>query len=598
MSDRALSWWVRAALTVPFLVALAALATTHWSPVLDLAMTELRVRDVLGRHSPLIGLPGRIGTFPDQGSHPGPLSFYLLAPVYRLLGSTAFALLVSATAVNVAASWAAVALAARRGGQRLVVGVGAIVMVSCAWFGASVLTQPWNPYLPLLSFIVVLLATWGVLEGDHVLLVPLVGFASLCAQTHVPYLSLSVALCALAFGVVAARWWRARVIDPSQRRSLLLALVFGALLWFPVLVDEFRHSPGNVTMLRRHFLSPPEEPIGITVGAKTLLAHFDVTHIVTATISRSDYFIDRLDALASGRWVIGIVVVLIWIAGATVATRVTERRIIRLHVVVAVASVVALLSTGRIFGKIWYYLTLWAWPLALVAVAATAWSFIALCEQAWRRRLPVTQVSVLVLVLAGAMFVKDAATVDPPEDRLSRVLNAVVGPTAAALDEGVGAADGKGGTYAVVWDDAYYFGSQGYGLINELERRGFRARSYETYRVPVTAHRVTTVQQATAEVVLVTGVNVADWRNRANVEEVAYFEPRSAVELAEFDQLRAEALTLLHAADLEDLVGLVDNNLFGASVDARLPPGVEPLLARMLVLGEQTAVFVAPAGTF
>jgi hypothetical protein len=54
----------------------------------------------------------------------------------------------------------------------------------------------------------------------------------------------------------------------------------------------------------------------------------------------------------------------------------------------------------------------------------------------------------------------------------------------------------------------------------------------------------------------------------------------------------------LSDADLADLVAMVDTNLFGARVDPRLPPGVEQMLARMLVLGEQTAVFIAPAGTF
>ena len=67
-------------------------ARSPWYPVLDLAMTEFRVRDVFGRHTPLIGLPGRIGEYPNQGSHPGPLSFYLLAPTYRLLGSSSWAL--------------------------------------------------------------------------------------------------------------------------------------------------------------------------------------------------------------------------------------------------------------------------------------------------------------------------------------------------------------------------------------------------------------------------------------------------------------------------------------------------------------------------
>ncbi len=67
----------------PLAVAVIAQRNAHWHPVFDLAMTELRVRDVGGSHTPLIGLQGRIG---PTGSHPGPLSFYLLAPVYRLLG--------------------------------------------------------------------------------------------------------------------------------------------------------------------------------------------------------------------------------------------------------------------------------------------------------------------------------------------------------------------------------------------------------------------------------------------------------------------------------------------------------------------------------
>ena len=81
-----------AVFAVPFLVALVSIARHAWYPVLDLAMTEFRVRDVGTSHTPLVGLPGRIGRFPDQGSHPGPLSFYAVAPVYRLMGSTAHGL--------------------------------------------------------------------------------------------------------------------------------------------------------------------------------------------------------------------------------------------------------------------------------------------------------------------------------------------------------------------------------------------------------------------------------------------------------------------------------------------------------------------------
>ena len=94
---------VWAALALPFVIAAIVLLTRDWYPVLDLAMTEFRVRDVGGPHTPLIGLPGRIGEFPEQGSHPGPLSFYLLAPTYRLLGSSAWSMEVGTIVLAIAA---------------------------------------------------------------------------------------------------------------------------------------------------------------------------------------------------------------------------------------------------------------------------------------------------------------------------------------------------------------------------------------------------------------------------------------------------------------------------------------------------------------
>ena len=67
-----------ALLALPLIVALAVLAQKRWYPILDLAMTEIRVRDVASSHPPLIGLVGRIGPLGRQGSHPGPMSFWAL----------------------------------------------------------------------------------------------------------------------------------------------------------------------------------------------------------------------------------------------------------------------------------------------------------------------------------------------------------------------------------------------------------------------------------------------------------------------------------------------------------------------------------------
>ena len=164
---------------LPLLVAAIALRGERWYPVLDLAMTEFRVRDVGTSHTPLIGLPGRIGEYPDQGSHPGPLSFYLLAPVYRLLGSSSWALEAGTVAIHLAAIATALWIGHRRAGWRGVAAVGALLAVVVRGYGQVPLTQPWNPYLPLVAWIVVLLAAWAVLCGDHLMLIPLVVAATL-----------------------------------------------------------------------------------------------------------------------------------------------------------------------------------------------------------------------------------------------------------------------------------------------------------------------------------------------------------------------------------------------------------------------------------
>ena len=136
-----------------------------------------------------------------------------------------------------------------------------------------------------------------------------------------------------------------------------------------------------------------------------------------------------------------LILVLGWLAAVALSWRLADRRPFRLHLVAGVATGVAVLSTARIFGKVWYYLTLWSWMIALVAVAATLWTAVILVEQRWRR-LPMTAVAGAVLAVASLVFVVDAARVDPPEDHLGSVLTDLVGPTADALRAGEGAATG------------------------------------------------------------------------------------------------------------------------------------------------------------
>ena len=68
-------------------------------------------------------------------------------------------------------------------------------------YGIGPLLEPWNPYLPVLWWVVVLLAVWSVLDGDVAMLPVAVVAGSFCAQTHLPYLGLAGGLGVL---VVAA----------------------------------------------------------------------------------------------------------------------------------------------------------------------------------------------------------------------------------------------------------------------------------------------------------------------------------------------------------------------------------------------------------
>ena len=87
-------WLATAVVGLPLIVAAVALARRdQWHPVLDLAMTEFRVRDVFTppHAADRSARTDRRRTRP-RAAIPGPLSFYLLAPTYRLLGSSSWSL--------------------------------------------------------------------------------------------------------------------------------------------------------------------------------------------------------------------------------------------------------------------------------------------------------------------------------------------------------------------------------------------------------------------------------------------------------------------------------------------------------------------------
>ena len=586
-----------ALLVLPLFVAVIAFHKPTWTPVLDLAQTELRVRDVGTSHTPLIGLPGRILYEGQQGSHPGPLSFYALAPVYRLFGSTAFGLQAATLVLNAAAVTIALLAARRRGGTPLVLGVVAAMAVLITGFGVTTLTEPWNPYLPLLWWLVVLLAVWSVVAGDMPWLPVAVLVGSFCAQTHVPYLVLCLGAGAVAVGAAAIQFRRG---DVRVRRSILkwssIAAAVGVLAWLPPLIDQLRHSPGNLSILTDYFTKTPanEPTLGVRDAVPFVLKHLDVFHLSIDQLAHPGLLVENDPHRHVLEWR-GVVVLVLWLAALALAVRLRNSALLRFHLVTATTLVLVTAATSRIYGIVWYYLLLSIWTVAVLMTIGVVWTAAAAVaprlsdahrEQAVRGGLAAL-LGIAVVFSARSTWVAPSA--HHSDATVVAELRAVVPQTVAALD--------RSARYFVAWDDAAFFGSPGYGLLNELDRRGFRVGSFEGIGVIVTPHRVLNESDATARVELATGIWVDRWRALPAAHELASVDPRTPEQQARFAQLRGEVIDLLHAQHLGDLADLVDLNLFAVSIDQRIPPDAKADVEAMLALGVPMAVFLAPPGT-
>ena len=587
-----------ALLALPLIVALAVLAQKRWYPILDLAMTELRVRDVGSSHPPLIGLVGRIGPLGRQGSHPGPMSFWLLWPVYRLFGASSWAMQVSAVALHVVAMGTALWIAFRRGGVRLMVALAAVLAILTRAYGAETLTQAWNPYLPLLSFIVFLLALWSVVDDDLPLLPVAVVAGSLCAQTHVPYLGLTLGLGAFAVAVASWSAYRRRKNRAALRRFLAwgaIAAGVAVILWTPPVIDQIVHTPGNLSVLSDYFRNPPESPVGLRRAVDVFFVHLNPWHLVEHLVTA-----DRTK-VESGSLVPGAVFLGAWVASAVAAWRIRHRALVRLDLVLGVALVLALVSMSRIFGLVWYYLVLWAWGICALMVLAVVWTAVVLVGKrlsgptATRAAAVGTAALVGVAVLFSALFTYDATSADVPAPRLSRTLGVLVRPTAAALDRRSVPGGGRDGLYLVTLRDPVDIGAMGYGLVNELDRRGFDIGVLDIYGPGATRYRVIDPTDATGVVHLAIGPDDIDvWRAKPGVREVARTDPRTPRQRAEYQRLRTQVIDELGAAGLGDLVPTVDDNLFGLSLNTRVPDPARQKLIRMTNLGLPAAVFIGP----
>lgn len=331
------------------------MATLDWLPMGDYRTLQLRVADVGGSHTPLVGLYSRFGW-----NHPGPWVLWLLAGPYRLLGVDG--LLVGALVIDAASIAAAIAVCARAGRRWMFV-VGLAVAALCCGIGLGGLADPWNPYLVVLPLFAMLVGTWRSIEGSRSGAIVAVVAGSFAVASHFGAAPLVTAMLVVVAISLGWRSWRGP--DPrADRRTLGWCAFVGVVMWLPALVEQATHSPGNLRALLTFAVDGSGEGSnGLDSGARI------VARSLTSTF---DWVTGRSASLAGGlldTHAFALPVGLLALAAVMVlAVRRRDLREISLCAVAALAVVAQVVAMSRISGPLFPYLVRTTW-----AVAAFVW---------------------------------------------------------------------------------------------------------------------------------------------------------------------------------------------------------------------------------
>lgn len=541
-------------LAIAPVLAVVITRTGHsYVPTGDIGVTDLRVRDVWNGHIPLVGPFSRFGW-----SHPGPAMFLLLALPNGLFGHASWTTLVGGAALQgVAIVWLAV-LAWRRGGLSLLVAVMTAVSLVYASTGTWVVLVPWNPYVALPFFCLVIFQVWLVATGEPKHLPGLAFVASFLVQTHVGYLPLVAAL--LVVGGVFT-WRDRRATSTPWRRPLVFAGAITAVMWILPVIDVILDPPGNLAHMFKYFLTggSGEEAIGVTHGLELIAAEFRLRPSWLGTSDRAGLLGGA--TTASVAWLlvpIALLGVSWWLSRGRPAR--DARRFWVISVVLLAASVVTL---ARVTGFPFPYLFQWRPVVAVVLVFASGG--LVVVARRWfghavvRRTLAVLALAVM-FTFSGSMAVAILAN-DEPVSHLEAV-------TAHLVDQVEDQVPAGG---VILRLDTTSLLAEQKGLFDALARRD----------EPVFVDESVSYQYGDQYEAEPSDVDAVWWiaesgYARTVLEQlpgarvIASYSPLSPKEEARLQQLQREAVERLQAVGAPQYIPIIDSELLAFAVKGQI----------------------------
>lgn len=520
---------------LPFVVAAIVLVVRvrgSYLPMADHALTEMHVRDV-GHHPVLTGLYSR-----DDWSHPGPMLFYLLAPVYWLTRGSSIALNLGALAIN-AASVAGIAFVARRrGGTTLMLWSLLACSLLIRTLSADFVRDPWNNYVVTLPFALLIFLVWAMVCGERWAVPAGVVVASFLAQTHVGFFVLAVPL--FAFGALWSLVAALRSDDASEKWTLAraggLSLLIAAVLWLPVVVDIVTNRPSNASRIVDYFRNPDAGIQTVGEAWRVVTGQFAaVPEWLTST--RTPSFGGESPYVRQAPFPLALVLLVLAGVGFW---KMKQHDGLRLLATLAVTFVLGVVAVDRTIGLVLDYRLRWTWALGMAGFAAGVWC-VALLLTWWRPVLGTKIVPVVGLVslaMCTTVNIVSAATAGVPQHDDGKVLEALM---PAVLDGLSRDPDSRSGQVMV--DDGDFEEATFYArsLLLQLERHGYDARMAPPRGLVVGEHREGDDGRVGARLVVAMDRDIARRDADPSLRLLAKWSSVTADEERSFDQ-RAAAL--------------------------------------------------------
>jgi hypothetical protein len=585
----------------PIIVAvIAMLSGDAWFPAGDMAQAELHMRGFLS-NPPLVGAAGRIVSDSGlQGSHPGPGLWVAMLPVYLLGGRSSHALLAAAASVHIVSVIIAVRLAVHRGGRLLAMLTALAALVVIRASGSDFMIEPWNPWLAILPFMIFiflvgeLVAPMGSARQKQLALVGAIVVGSYCIQCHAGYAVLVVGALAAAVVVWVRDEYRSQDLAGHQPRSRVRqGLIFGfialSVAWLPVVIDQLRRKPGNVSILLEHFVSPSEPTMGVAQAAKIIATQFNLFGLWLSG--------PGTDAPAEGwaRYIGCLLMVSLWFWATWKVRKADQSAMFRWQMMMAGFVLLGSFSILRIFGPYYEYTVRWFWILSVVT--ATTSVFFLLRMYRLPEKVRISRVSLQAFGAGASLFLVGVVTVSAVQtaDRVklpgkteSRILADLIPEVVQNLDQ-----DAR---YLLKMYDPYTLDATGFGSVLELERQGFDV-GVEFFRAAAALpHRVRDENDVDTILWVVVGPAIKRADADPALTKLGEANPRSEDEEVLAQSLLIDVAAMLTAAGRDDLVAALE--VPGASLifaEPPLPDEIATVVRTFISLGQPVAMYsVAP----